>query len=235
MMRVLTDIPFRVNRDALLKRLHLDADSEYAADIQSLAAKAEAVGQPKAIYDEVLIESIDEDGIRLGGVRFASRVMAVNLRNVDRVFPYICTCGVELDEISIPPDDDFGRFGLDIVKEMALHQAATALNDKIRLEFGLEKKANMNPGSGDRTLWPIEEQRPLFKLMGDVKSAIGVILTDSFLMLPNKSISGFYFKTDKEFHNCQLCKRVDCPNRQTPFDQDLWTDSMMDPETESAK
>ena len=85
----------------------------------------------------------------------------------------------------------------------------------------------MNPGSGERSLWPIEEQRPLFKLLGSIETAIGVHLTDSFLMLPNKSVSGFYYKTDKEFHNCQLCKRDHCPNRQKPFDSELWHERAM--------
>jgi hypothetical protein len=232
-MNVLSDIPFRVNRKDLFKRLHLEEDSEFAGDLNTLATQADAIARPKAMVGEVRIDAIEKDGIRVGGVRFTSHVMPRNLRDVDRIYPYICTCGIELDAIPIGPGDDFGQFGLDIIKEMALRHAIAALNERIRLDFGLEKKANMNPGSGDRLLWPIEEQRPLFRLLGDVTAAIGVRLTDSFLMMPNKSVSGFFFKTDKTYHNCQLCKRADCPNRQAPFDQTLWDSSMPDMEADT--
>ncbi len=234
-MPVVNEILFRVDRDGLFKRLHLEPDSEFAEEVLALATKADSVGRPKAIYDEVMIESKDADGIRVRGIRFASRTLAMNLRNADRIYPYVCTCGAELDAIAIPPEDDFCQFGLDIIKEMALRQAAAALIEKVKIEFGLDKKATMNPGSGDRLLWPIEEQRPLFSLLGDVESAIGVHLTDSCLMLPNKSISGFYFSSDKEFHNCQLCKRDGCSNRHALFDQELWGQSMVEQGLENAE
>lgn len=226
-MHVLTDIPFHVDRNELFERLHLGEDSDFLQELHSLADQADAVGKPKLIYDEVLIDNVDQDGIRVGGIRFASRVMAKNLEKTDRIFPYVCTCGVELDSLSVPSTDDFGRFGLELIKEMALRQATIALAERIRVEVSLEKTSTMNPGSGDRSLWPIEEQRPLFKLLGSIETAIGVHLTDSFLMLPNKSVSGFYYKTDKESHNCQLCKREHCPNRQKTFDSELWRERAM--------
>jgi hypothetical protein len=101
-----------------------------------------------------------------------------------------------------------------------------ALHARLLDEFKLEKKASMNPGSGDRRLWPLEEQGVLFGLLGNVTESIGVILTESWLMMPNKSVSGFYFKTDKTYHNCQLCQRQPCPNRRAPFDPILWESNM---------
>lgn len=221
-MNQLTALPFHVDVPLLFNRLHLEPDSEYADDIRSLAAKGEKAACPKALYGEARIEKMFEDGIQVRGIRFTSRTMTHNLRKTDRIYPYVCTCGAELDAIHVDPDDVFGQFCKEIIKEMALRQAVAALSERVLHEFGLDKKASMNPGSGDRKLWPIEEQKPLFRLLGNVEQAIGVHLTDSFLMLPNKSVSGFFFKTGKEFHNCQLCKRDACPNRQAPFDPVLW-------------
>lgn len=225
-MKTLTRIPFKIDRQVLLQRLHLDPDMDYAAEILALADTAELTGRPKAIYGQARIDHKLEDGIVVRGVRFTSHAMARTLKNVDVIYPYVCSCGSELDDIPVPDDGGFGRFGLDVIKEMALWQAAEALKIQLIREFNLEKKASMNPGSGDRTLWAIEEQEHLFRLLGDVKSAIGVTLTASSLMRPNKSVSGFYFKTDEDYHNCQLCKREACPNRQSPFDPLLWKDSM---------
>jgi hypothetical protein len=69
--------------------------------------------------------------------------------------------------------------------------------------------------------WPIEEQAPLFKLLGDVETSIGVQLTDSLLMLPAKSISGIFFPTEISFISCQLCPRKRCESRKAKFDDKL--------------
>ncbi len=62
----------------------------------------------------------------------------------------------------------------------------------------------------------------LFALLGDVRSAIGVELTDSLLMVPRKSVSGILFVAEETFASCQLCPRQDCPNRRAPYDAGLF-------------
>ena len=42
-------------------------------------------------------------------------------------------------------------------------------------------------------------------------------LTDSYLMLPTKSVSGVYFETEKSFNSCQLCTREMCPSRRAAY------------------
>ena len=59
-------------------------------------------------------------------------------------------------------------------------------------------------------------------LLGDVEASIGVRLTDSCLMVPNKTVSGVRFPTEHDFRACQVCHREDCPSRSAPFDADLW-------------
>jgi hypothetical protein len=66
-------------------------------------------------------------------------------------------------------------------------------------------------------VWPIEQQRSLFALFGDVEALIGVALTESYLMLPTKSVSGVYFETDQSFISCQLCTREACPGRRAKY------------------
>lgn len=70
--------------------------------------------------------------------------------------------------------------------------------------------------------WPLPEQRPVFSILGDVTEAIGVRLTDSFLMIPHKSVSGIQFSTVETFESCQLCGREVCPARRAPYDRDLY-------------
>ncbi|MBE0616995.1 MAG: hypothetical protein IH608_03570 [Proteobacteria bacterium] len=47
---------------------------------------------------------------------------------------------------------------------------------------------------------------------------MGVRLTDSFLMIPRKSLSGLIFPSERPFVSCRLCDRRDCPGRQVPYD-----------------
>jgi hypothetical protein len=96
------------------------------------------------------------------------------------------------------------------------------MDEQMDRRYGLSKASVMHPGSGDASVWPIEQQRQLFSLLGDVTGLIGVELTDSFLMVPNKSVSGMRFPTEMDFRSCQLCHREKCPSRSAPFDPELW-------------
>ena len=82
------------------------------------------------------------------------------------------------------------------------------------------KMSSMSPGSLQD--WPITQQSELFRVLGDVESEIGVRLTESYLMLPMKSVSGLCFPTETSFESCQLCPRDDCPGRAAPYDPTLW-------------
>ena len=161
-----------------------------------------------------------------GRARFVSKVLRANLDEVERVFPYVATCGQELDVISIESDDIFGQFCRDILKEMALRAAMAHLVTHLKESYSLETLVSMNPGSGDINVWPIQQQRELFAFFGDAPESIGVVLTDSCLMVPNKSVSGLFYPSEDGFQSCQLCHREKCPNRRAPFDPHLWEERL---------
>jgi len=169
---------------------------------------------------------VDDSGSRGGRARFVSRVLRANLDEVGRVFPYVATCGPELDTIPIAADDIFGQFCRDTIKEIALYAAIAHLDSFIKEAYALEKLVSMNPGSGDVEVWPIEQQKELFAFFGDVQESIGVVLTDSCLMLPNKSVSGLLYASEHDFTSCQLCHREKCPGRRAPFDPHLWEERL---------
>ena len=179
-------------------------------------------GNPKAMYAECFIEAKGDDTVRIEGITFTSRTLRRSLDTVERVFPFVVTCGHEIDE-AIPVKGDFLReFWRDTVKESLLMSAHKYLCDYLHRKFRLSKTATMSPGSGDVTVWPIEQQKELFALLGDVHGHIGVRLTDSCLMVPNKTVSGVRFPTEKDFRTCQVCHREQCPSRSAPFDKDVW-------------
>jgi hypothetical protein len=165
-------------------------------------------------------------GAREGRARFVSKVLRANLDEVERVFPYVATCGPELDAISIESGDVFGQFCRDILKEMALRAAVVHLVTHLKESYSLEALVSMNPGSGDVNVWPIQQQRELFAFLGDAPASIGVVLTESCLMVPNKSVSGLLYPSEDGFQSCQLCHREGCPNRRAPFDPHLWEERL---------
>jgi hypothetical protein len=216
---VLDSIPLSFDPEEFEKLTHIDLSAPSAKAAADLLEATLPKARPKAVYKVCYIEGRSQDGVELEGIRFTSEVLSQNLSEVERVFPYIVTCGVELDTVAICPNDLFAGYLLDGLKEQALRQGIEHLKAHLAETYGLdaEKMSTMNPGSGNRNVWPIGQQRQLFQLLGDVEALIGVRLTDSCLMTPNKTVSGILFPTEVPFVSCQLCTRESCPRRRAEY------------------
>ena len=217
---VLTDIPFPARSEELADRLGAPREGELARDFAGLLEEARRLARPKALYRVAFVEERGEDYVVAAGVRLKSRVLAVNLRGRHRLFPFAATCGEELEEWSKRFEDPLLRFWAEGFKEAALRAASAAVKEALRRRFGLGKTATMNPGALPD--WPLQEQEPLFRLLGQPEKHIGLRLTESMMMKPVKSLSGVLFETDSDYHNCRLCPRRGCPGRSAPYDPDLW-------------
>jgi len=217
---VLNDIPLQFDMESLFKQLHMDSSKGFADRVRQLAADAETVGKPKALYKPAFIESKGDDYVIIEGIKFKSRVLKVNLEEAYRVFPYLATCGKELEQWSESLDDMFDRFCADAIKQMALNLARKYLVEHIDQNYNLAHASKMSPGS--LTDWPISEQKNLFDLLGNTQHLIGMTLTPSFLMTPIKSVSGIRFPKETTFESCQLCPNLNCPGRKAPYDKDLY-------------
>lgn len=221
-MEALTNIPFELETGALMQTAHVAAGTDDAREFESLLDKARRIARPKALYRECFIEAKGDETVVIEGIKFTSQTLRRNLDQAERVFCYICTCGHELDLVPPPAEDFLQAFWWDTLKATLLGCAIGHLNQHLSRKFALGKTATMSPGSGDATVWPIQQQRELFALLGDVKAQIGVELTRSLLMVPNKSVSGVRFPTEVDFRSCQLCHREGCPSRAAHFDRKLW-------------
>lgn len=221
-MDALLNIPFDLDPVALQKKAHIQPGSEDAADFLLLVDKVQAVAHPKVLIAECFVEQRGDDWVQIGGVRFTSRALRLNLDQVQRVFPYVATCGREVDAVELPAGDFMQPFWLDILKTSLLESASRFLMQQLSQRYQVQHASAMHPGSADLGVWAIEEQRQLFDLLGGVEPLIGVTLTESCLMLPNKSVSGILFPTEVDFRSCQVCQREHCPSRGAPFDTALW-------------
>ena len=218
----LSNISFELDSKSLAKAAHLSAGTDDEKEFNTLVAEARRIAKPKALYRECFIEDKGENTVTIDDVTFVSRTLRLSLDKVERVFAYVATCGNELDRINIPGDDFLKKFWLDNIKAVLLGFSISHLNEYLDRKYKLGKTASMNPGSGDAGIWPIEQQRELFSLFGDVEHLIGVRLTDTCLMIPNKTVSGVCFQTEINFHSCQVCHREKCVSRKAPFDMVLW-------------
>ena len=222
MMQAITDIRFEPDTKFLMKRAHVELNTDDAEEFEDLVDRAGDVAKPKALYRECFIDAKGDDTITIDGITFTSRTLRKNMDKVERIFPFVATCGMELDQVPLSAGDFLKKFWWDTIKAAALGAATKHLNELLVRRFGLGKTSSMSPGSGDVDVWPIEQQRHLFALAGDVKGQIGVELTESFLMIPNKTVSGIRFASEVDFRTCQLCHRDNCPGRSAPFDKKLW-------------
>ncbi len=219
-MEILDNIPFPITTEEMLRRAHLtEADPETVTEVGELVEAAREVARPKACYDVAYVGEKTEATVTIGKTVFASRVLRVNLDSVERVFPYVATCGVELEEIKPTSQDMIVTYCLDIIKQASLSAATIHLQEHLTGKFALGQTSQMNPGSLED--WPITEQSKLFELLGNVEELAGVRLTDSCLMIPQKSVSGIIFPTEVKFQSCQLCPRSNCPSRSAPYNPQL--------------
>ena len=218
---VLDSIPVSLDTEALISQLRVSPNTHDAKDIANLVQTAKTLARPKAIYKVSYIDANDGRSVRIDGVQFKSRVLGANLRPVQRVFPYVGTCGKELDQLDVPSDDFARAYWVDTLKALVLRRCLDYLYNYLQRKYALQKTATMSPGAAELHVWPIEQQKRLFSLFPDAQTAIGVTLTDSCLMIPSKSVSGILFPTEIDFRSCQVCRRKNCPGRAAPFDPHL--------------
>jgi len=219
-VELLDNIPVDLELGTVLKQLRIRRENRVVAQIAGeLIDIARPLAKPKAIYEVSYVESNREDSINIGGVTFTSQLLRVNLDKVGRVFPFIITCGRELDSLATPDRDFMRNYCLDVIKEMALRSAVSYVENHLKEIFALGQLSRMNPGS--LPSWPITQQQELFSLFGNVEELIGVKLTETCLMIPVKSVSGIFFPTEVKFENCQLCQREICRGRRAPYNPDL--------------
>ena len=213
------DVPFSPSYEKYTKLIRLETypDAEKAA--QTLFDKTVERLEPKSLISAKYIENRYKDGsetvFQVDTTTFRGKVLS-ELDNVHRLFPYIATCGHEMDTYDTSSLDMLAFFWLDTLKIMALGAARLTTAQYIKNTYAIEKVSSVNPGSGNIDIWPLQELSGIFNLL-DQGAPIGVQLTESSLMVPNKTISGMFYESETTFTSCKYCERENCPGRKEPF------------------
>ena len=138
---------------------------------------------------------------------------------LERVAFCVCTIGPALErEVSVLTGrgDLLYAVVLDTVGSAAAEAVAEYIDGKIQEEAGregLKTSCRASPGYGD---WDLREQAGIFQLLP--ADRIGITLTESFMMVPRKSVSFAIHIAERPArmrseNSCRNCDRVDCPYR----------------------
>ncbi|HBP38557.1 MAG TPA: vitamin B12 dependent methionine synthase [Clostridiales bacterium] len=211
----------KIALEELLKIIRLadDPDDEDYRQVARMFQEARGCALPKFVYGLAGIEEKGEDYVIAEGHKLVSPLVRRNLDQVNRIVPYVVTCGAELEQWSLRFSDPLEHYWADEIKKLYLVKCAAVLRRRAQVQyFPARDMSHMSPGS--LAEWPITAQKSLFALIGDVTRDIGVSLTESCLMIPSKSISGFFFSSKVHFDNCRFCPLLKCPNRQAPYEKE---------------
>lgn len=217
---VLEDIPFNIDLIKLKEDLMVNNPEDEKIFIK-MVTEVERIAYPRAIYREVSITERGKDYVEVDGLKLNSRILSKNI-TASLAFVYVITTGSELEKWAEGISGILESYWAEEIQKILLNDVVNYVYELLDDFFDAENSSELNPGSLDD--WPIEEQRKIFSILADAEEKIGVRLTDSFLMLPAKSISGIKFPTKSPFNNCQLCQRRNCPTRRASFVQKLLLD-----------
>ncbi len=199
-------------------------EEDVCALCERLMAEAEKVTR-LSFYYRVMDCDIQAESITVGGVDFeAGKIISGLLRRSSQAAMFVATAGREfqkwLDAISAS-DDPISLFVADAIGSTAVEAMGDYM--ELRMQEAIPNLKHTNRFSPGYCKWNIEEQRKLFALLGGLDDGVlgeprcGVVLNDSCLMHPIKSISGVIgigedVLTKK--YGCSICQRTDCYMRR---------------------
>lgn len=151
-----------------------------------------------------------------------SKTLSYVLADCIGVFIFLVTIGKRLEEeaFSLSEGGDLLKgYILDTIGSEAVEEVACRLQDdvgRIAKKNGYQATLRYSPGYCD---WDIQQQRDIFLAMDS--TSIGVELTESCLMIPQKSISGIIGISENKgdrLSPCVVCEReFSCPYKRSRF------------------
>ena len=159
-----------------------------------------------------------EKNIRIENIDFTThQIVYHQLKRSEQIAVFVCTAGEKISEWSkqmMSSGDPLKGFIADILGSVVVETAIDLIQQKLSDEMksaGLKITNRYSPGYCG---WHTSEQHKLFSLFPE--GICGIRLTESALMLPVKSVSGFIgIGANVRFnpYTCQLCEAINCVYR----------------------
>lgn len=198
--------------------------SESVPQLEKMIDRAEAevlrAASPRYIEGRFPL-TVEQEGVTVGGTFLPSKTLAAHLKGCQEAFLAAFTLGPGVDTL-------IRRFELTEMPLVPVLQAYAAAYTEEQADFaqrsmeqyaaerGLYLRPRYSPGYGD---FPLSSQRFLFDAL-QVSKKIGITLTDNYLMLPMKSITGVVGVSPDpslcHVGKCMTCSAGNCPFRKGP-------------------
>lgn len=181
------------------------------------AEKTEGICASLRIIDHVELRP-DSGEMIVGNIHFnVGEVLLKEYKNSEQIAVFICTAGAGISTLAkelMFGEDPVKGFVYDILGSYIAEATGAKIEEVLRKEFEKTDQkitARYSPGYAQ---WTVAEQEKLFKLLNG--KTCDVQLTESALMNPVKSISGFIgIGTDVKYrkNRCAICNSKDCMYR----------------------
>ena len=212
-----------VDKQQVLNSIGYDDDYEPSARIKSLVddyiENYPDLIESSFVYAIKDIESVRSNYVDIGdSIELQSYVIARLLEQCEKVGVFVLTIGNHLEEMVAYLAENglvLQATVLDAIGSGAAEQLAVFVEDRIKnvaSYLGLSISRRFSPGYCD---WSVEQQEMIFHALNN--NSAGVRLTEEYLMLPRKSISGIIGIGKKEiedYNPCKTCLKKDCPGRR---------------------
>lgn len=173
---------------------------------------------PKAtlryIYQVVEAEKLSPRQVRMAGKTFTPEgIICSYLQGMTHALLFIGSAGWEFDRAkeALKANDDIV---VDFIADSIGSVLAEMTVARIEQDYVGEETISM-PYSPGYCNWDIREQHILFSLFPE--RPCGIILSESSLMTPEKSVSGFFALGEtlqRQPYHCQICKNTKCFKRR---------------------
>lgn len=194
-------------------------EAEPDAGIRALAEEIVRRTVPSAMlrymYQIVEAERLSPGRVRLDGAEFHSGgIIGSYLNGMTHACVFVATAGVEFDA-EVQAIKSEGDIVADFIADSVGTVLAELAVDRLERELALRQGLSM-PYSPGYCGWDIKEQQQFFKLFPP--QPCGIRLSESSLMSPEKSISGFFAMGEhlqRQPYHCDICKNSKCYKRRS--------------------
>lgn len=188
--------------------------------IQESFQELEKIADVKSIYRIFEISHLNANELKLGKMAVKSSSLCKNLKGCDLAILFGVTLGAEVDR-------RMRKYEITDMPKAVVFQASAAafleehcdeIEEKMKSEFhqlGQYLRPRFSPGYGD---FSILHQKEILEML-DAPKRIGLTMTDSFMMIPTKSVTAVIgvSKTNENCHKkgCEICSKTDCLYRRS--------------------
>jgi len=170
------------------------------------------------IFDDISFK-INERFINVAGVEFNPRKIVFNqLKHSEQIAVFVCTAGEGISQLTkhlMATNEPLKGFISDILGSIVVETAIDLIQKKLNDDMAQKGLKITNRYSPGYCGWATHEQHKLFNLLP--KDFCGIYLTESALMEPVKSVSGFIgIGNNVRFnpYTCQMCDAELCVYRK---------------------